>query len=259
MTLVKLRLNHDYRDLSVRFGVSVSTANWIVNSLLPALHAVVFQSVMKEVPSQDQNKDSLPICFLSFTNCRMVIDCTEMKCQGPKNFAKQKKIFSNYKHYTSLKLLLGIGPNGGGVFCSSLYPGSTSDKKIVEHSRVLKHFEAGDLILADKGFLITEMLPTGVSVNLPPILSNGHFTANQILRTRNIARARIHVERFNARFKNYRIVHCIPSVCFKRATMITQTVVGLVNFQNLLIKEVEKYLRKENSDANISCNGEVSE
>jgi len=66
-----------------------------------------------------------------------------------------------------------------------LYPGSPSDKVIVKHSGVLDIFNSGDLILADKGFLINYVLPEGVSVNIPPFLGAPQFTPNQVIRTLN--------------------------------------------------------------------------
>lgn len=51
-----------------------------------------------------------------------------------------------------------------------------ADKAVVEKCGVMSRFIAGDLILADKGFLIRDKVPDGVSVNIPPFLSKGKFT-----------------------------------------------------------------------------------
>lgn len=51
------------------------------------------------------------------------------------------------------------------------------------------------MILADKGFLIQDILPYGVTLNLPPFLTTTQFTAEQVRQTELIARARVHVER----------------------------------------------------------------
>ena len=56
-----------------------------------------------------------------------------------------------------------------------MFSGSTSDKAIVEKSGVLEQFKPGDLILADKGFLIADIVLTDVSVNILPLLYNGKF------------------------------------------------------------------------------------
>lgn len=77
----------------------------------------------------------------------------------------QRLTYSNYKHCNTFKGLLGVAPNGVVTYARDLYVGSTSDKKIVNDSGILQMLEAGDLILADKGFLIQNILLAGVSLN----------------------------------------------------------------------------------------------
>ena len=66
------------------------------------------------------------------------------------------------------------------------------------------------MIMADKGFLIQDILPNGVSFNIPPFLNNGVFTESEAKATKSIARARIHVERANARLKDFKILSFVP-------------------------------------------------
>ena len=89
---------------------------------------------------------------------------------------------------------------------SNLYPGSISDKEIVQQSGFLQHFVLGDLILADRGFLIQDIVPKGVSVNIPPFLEHSKFSESEAKLTKSIARCRIHVERANARLKDFKIL-----------------------------------------------------
>ncbi|KAJ8950154.1 hypothetical protein NQ314_008007 [Rhamnusium bicolor] len=100
-------------------------------------------------------------------------------------------------HRNTLKGLVGVAPNGTITFLSNLYVGNTSDKNIVKHCGVLTSFLAGDLILADKGFLIQDLLPPGVLLNIPPFLMKAQFSPEEARQTVTIARARIHVERGN--------------------------------------------------------------
>ena len=58
----------------------------------------------------------------------------------------------------------------------------------MQESGLLKHFVAGDLILADKGFLIQDIVPNGVSVNIPPFLNKGKFTDSEAKAIKSIAR-----------------------------------------------------------------------
>ena len=78
------------------------------------------------------------------------------------------------------------------TYISGVYPGSISDKTIMQRSELLNHLTADNLVLADKGFLIQDL---GVSVNISPFLNNGAFTASEARATKPIAKCRIHVER----------------------------------------------------------------
>ncbi|KAF4527837.1 hypothetical protein B566_EDAN014638 [Ephemera danica] len=102
-----------------------------------------------------------------------------------------KDLYSGYKHAYTLKVLVGCAPNGVGTFCSSAYPGSRSDKDVVDHCKVLSQMVTGDLILADKGFLIQSLLPVGVHLNIPPFLQTPQFSEAEVLEKERIARARI--------------------------------------------------------------------
>jgi hypothetical protein len=50
--------------------------------------------------------------------------------------ATQKATFSSYKHYHTLKTLIGVASNGVVTFVSDFFPGSTSDKTITLKSGV---------------------------------------------------------------------------------------------------------------------------
>ena len=52
-------------------------------------------------------------------------------------------------------------------FVSDLYAGRSSDKQITNDCGVLDLLEAGDSVMADKGFEIAGDLPQGVTLNIP--------------------------------------------------------------------------------------------
>ena len=97
----------------------------------------------------------------------------------------------------SFKVIVGAAPNGVITYVIKLYQGSISDKAIVQQSGLLNHLTAEDLVPADKRFLIQDLVPNGVSVNIPPFLSKGTFTKNK--------------ERANARLTDFKILSFIPS------------------------------------------------
>lgn len=125
------------------------------------------------------------------------------------------------------------------TYTSKLYPGSTSDVAIVRHSKVLQNFKAGDLILADKGFIIHDQLPQGVCLNIPSFLSTrGQFIQQEAALCYKIARARIHLERVNERIKSYEILRHIPATYRPISTNICQLCCCLVNLQAPHLKEI---------------------
>jgi len=76
----------------------------------------------------------------------------------------------------SFKVIVGVASNDVISYVSKLYPGSISDKAIVQQSGLLNHLTAGDMVMADKGFVIRDLVPNGVSLNIPPFLNNSTFT-----------------------------------------------------------------------------------
>uniref|UniRef100_A0A6P7GDE3 Uncharacterized protein LOC114340901 n=1 Tax=Diabrotica virgifera virgifera TaxID=50390 RepID=A0A6P7GDE3_DIAVI len=245
LTLMKLRLNLVNDDLAIRFNISSKTVANIFYTWLYALHEIIFKNIMKEIPSRNKNKLCMPTCFNNFTNCRIILDCTEIYCHQPKNMEKQKATYSSYKHRNTLKGLIGVAPNGVVTYASKLYPGSVSDKKIVKHCGILEQMVPGDLIIADKGFLISDLLPPGVSLNIPPFLTTAQFTPQQVIQTRTIAKARIHVERAIRRIKCYKILSLVPASLVKHSSYVFQVCAALTNFQYPLIREVEDLYRNE--------------
>ena len=242
LTLLKLRQNFGHEDLGYRFKVSNRTVANIVNTFVHALHEILVEGMMvaNGIPSVLKNKNSMPSSFSSFSSCRIILDCTEVQCEIPTPMDQQSATWSNYKQRNTFKALVGVAPNAAITFVSAFYPGCMSDKEIVRQSMVMDQMQSGDLILADKGFLIQELLPPGVSLNLPPFLNGAQFTIAQAELTIRIARARIHVERAIQRVKEFKILHLIPVHYRSMASKLLQVCAALVNMQSPLIKEVAK-------------------
>lgn len=108
----------------------------------------------------------------------------------------------------TLKGLFAVTPRGIICYTSKLFPGSTSDKMLFEESGLSNFFNPGDMILANKGFLIYDLLPQGVNVNIPPFAVQPRFTPEDVRCTTQIAK-RIHVEQAIQRIKIFLILDCI--------------------------------------------------
>ena len=88
----------------------------------------------------------------------VILDCTEIKVQTPSSKVLNSEFYSSYKSHTTYKGLVGISPNGSVTFVSSLFQGSVSDKEITRQSGILNLLEEGAEVMADKGFLIEDLL-----------------------------------------------------------------------------------------------------
>ncbi|KAJ8012522.1 hypothetical protein DPEC_G00043700 [Dallia pectoralis] len=137
---------------------------------------------------------------------RVIIDCTEVRCQSPSSLTLQSEVFSSYINTTTFKGLIEIAPCGAVTFVSNLYTGSISDRELTERCGILNLLEPGDGCMADKGFTIEKMLADhGAKLIIPPFKTTAQFSREDAEKTQAIARLRILVERAIRRVKEYHI------------------------------------------------------
>ena len=156
-----------------------------------------------------------------FPKTRVIIDGTEIPIQKLSNISDQSATWSSYKNRNTLKCLIGISPKGCVTYVSTAYGGSASDRQIFERSSLMKDpnkLEPGDSVMADRGFIVQDLLATrDVEVNTPCMLKGlTQLPAKTVLRDRRIASKRVHVERVIGLAKTYKILkqeldkHYIP-------------------------------------------------
>uniref|UniRef100_A0AAY5KP50 DDE Tnp4 domain-containing protein n=1 Tax=Esox lucius TaxID=8010 RepID=A0AAY5KP50_ESOLU len=193
--LCRLRQGFPEQDLAVRFDVSQSTVSRVCVTWANYLHFML--GSLPIWPSRETVNELMPPCFQStFPLTRVILDCTEIHVQRPSSKVLNSEIYSHYKGDTTFKGLVGISPSGLVTFVSDLYTGSISDKEITRESGILSLLEEGDEVMADKGFLIKDLLDEiNVSLVTPPFLGpSGHFSQEEVRKTQAIARLRFHVE-----------------------------------------------------------------
>lgn len=181
----------------------------------------------------------LPRVFKTMRKIRCVVDCTEFSVQTSRNFARQGNTYSSYKHTNTFKCLISVAPNGCACFVSDLYEGDIDDVHIFKECGILKHINPDDIIMVDRGFTVQHLLnPLHAELKIPSFLKGRkNLSAAEELESRKIAKARIHVERFNERLKQFRLIG--RKIALSLSPLATQMVVvacGLVNFQNVLCK-----------------------
>ena len=64
-------------------------------------------------PSRELVEETMPQDFKAkYPSTRVIIDCTEVRCEMPSSLLLNSELFSSYKHHTTLKALVGISPKG---------------------------------------------------------------------------------------------------------------------------------------------------
>ena len=125
-----------------------------------------------------------------------IIDCFELFIGRPTNLSARNLTWSNYKSHNTGKYLIGITPQGTISFISKSWGGRASDQHITENSKFLIDVVYNDVIMADRGFDIAEILGLGAKLEIPSFTKGqDQMRAEDVKDTRVIVNVRIHVER----------------------------------------------------------------
>lgn len=179
------------------------------------------------------------------TTC--IVDCTEVHMQRPKKLYPRGQTYSPYKGCNTAKFLIAVAPSGFIMFVSNTYSGRASDKFIVEESGFVDNLSEGYVIMADRGFsLSNSMKEKGVKLNMPAF-SRGRlqFAEGEATASRRISPLRIHVERAIDRIKVYRILkNSLPIHHKKLMSSIVLVCAGLCNLKGPLIADSKQKKRQ---------------
>ena len=144
------------QDLADRFHVSTSYLSRVFTTWILLMEKKLEQ--LAPFPSRDVTALTKPNSFEDFKNLRCIIACTEIFTERASSLNDLCATLFNYKHHTTLKFFVAIMPAGGICYISEVWGGRTSDKFITEHSGFLDYIKEGDLVMADKGFTIGDLL-----------------------------------------------------------------------------------------------------
>jgi DDE superfamily endonuclease len=188
-------------------------------------------------PSKEITAQTLPLSFRNFPNIRCIIDCTEVFIDRASSLSVQAQTFSNYKHHNTVKFLVAITPTGGICYVSNAWGGRTSDRVLTERCGFLDYIEEGDVVMADKGFTIGDLLTKKKAfLNIPPFLRSKQFSVDEIAETKAIATVRIHVERAIGRVKHFHILDAnVPLALSRNIEKIFHVCCFLTNLDKPLV------------------------
>ena len=217
--LVKLRLNPPLRDLAYRLGVGESQFSAIFHNWLTVMYHNLKQLIVW--PDSETLRENLPVAFRKhFINAKCIIDCFEIFIERPLSFDARAATYSNYKKHNTVKVLIAIAPTGAITFISKAWGGRVSDKVITQECGFLDHIEPGDLILADRGFNVSDEVAIRQAKLVLPSFTRGkkQLSKEEVERSRQLAHVRIHVERVIGQLrKKYKILQGpLPITLIKR-------------------------------------------
>lgn len=198
IVLTKLRLNLGLQDLAYRNNVSIATISRILQKWLVAMD-MRLSSACIIWPEREDLRKTMPLCFKkSFGNkVAVIIDCFEVYVDRPSSVLARTETWSQYKHHNTVKFLIGITPQGVVSFVSCGWGGRVSDKHLTENSGLLNKILPGDVVLADRGFTVSDSIAMRNAELRMPAFTKGRdqLTALEVEDSRTISNVRIHVER----------------------------------------------------------------
>ena len=121
-----------------------------------------------------------------------------MFCVKPINLLARAQTFSSYKHRNTVKVLIGIIPQGSISFASEAWGGRTSNKYLTEKNcGLLDKLLPGDMVMADRGFTIHDDVALMHAKRVIPAFTKrkDQLDPIEVKGTRGFALVRIHIER----------------------------------------------------------------
>ncbi|GFU09730.1 uncharacterized protein NPIL_353331, partial [Nephila pilipes] len=235
---IKLRTGISNEFLSVLFEISDSTVSRDFNYVTAIMYAKL--KLVDIFPSKSMVIEYMPLPFrFGNKDVRIIVDCTEFPIQKPSSPMEQQLTFSRYKNTNTLKGMIGITPNGAISFISPLYCGSISDKQLFLKSKLMDRLEPNDVVMADKGFLISEELESiGCKLQCPIFLKDKiQFELAEMVSNSQLSNMRVTVERAISRVKQYKYFEgALPYRCLPHVHMVFFIACMLCNFHAPLIQ-----------------------
>ncbi|KAL7295071.1 hypothetical protein TKK_0011539 [Trichogramma kaykai] len=239
LTLCMLKQNSNYSFLALIFDtVSEQRCQRIITETLVVLSKILKLAI--RWPSNDEIRKNIPLAFENYPETRIVLDCTEIFIQNPKNLCCQIITYSHCKGDNTLKFMTGVTPAGDISYISSVYGGRVSDSKIFGQSELMSLLEPGDCIMVDRGFLIEEICEKNQWKCLKPPYLKGQkqFSSANAIYSHGVAKARVHVKRSNQRIKNFAVLGGVmPSCLVPFAEDIMTVVCGIVNLSSPIMSD----------------------
>ena len=232
ITMMRLKLGLLVHDLAFRFNVGDNLISCVFFTWIKLFSKELSWLLMW--PDRHIIRRNLPTMFRKYyPKCVVIIDCAEVFIQTPSSLDIAAMCWSDYKHHSTMKYLVGITPNGAISFVSDCYGGRASDRFIVEDCGFFAKLRPGDQVMADRGFKIGDALAFyQCSLAIPPSKAKDlQMSSKDVQSTSRIANVRIYVEQAIKRMKVFHILqHEIPINILPLVDDIVVSICALTNF-----------------------------
>ena len=208
LVLMKLRLGVPNKDLAYRFGITPGRVSQLFHEWIDIMSRELRSLIVW--PDRETIRKHLPQCFKpTYAKATCIIDCSEVFIERATSLSARCETYSNYKNHNTAKFLVAVSPTGAIIFISKCWGGRASDKYITSKCGFLEHLIYGDMVLADRGFDISEDLALrGVTLAIPAFTKGKpQLSKREVEISRVLSNVRIHVERAIGRIKCYKILH----------------------------------------------------
>ena len=122
LTFVKLKHNVSYALLTVVFKCCTKrNCAKIILRMLDMLSSFLKWAI--PWPSKEEILQNMSFYFKDYEDVRVIVDCTEIFIQRPKNLCCQVITYSQYKSSNTIKFMTGVIPAGTISFVSKCYSG----------------------------------------------------------------------------------------------------------------------------------------
>lgn len=235
--LMKMKTGLSSEAMSIIWGVHRTTISATFFEVLDFLCTITQDWIFW--PTKSVIKNTMPSSFKEkYKNCRIIIDCTEIKTAKPASIEQQVLLYSNYKGCHTVKFLIGVTPSGFISFVSDTYGGRSTDSFITVDCGLLDLLEKGDEVMSDKGFpqIKTMLDQKNVLLVMPPFSKGSQFSPEEVEETYAVASVRIHVERSIQRVKLFKILDKIPRELLPYIDKIIHMACVLANLQKPILK-----------------------
>lgn len=207
LVLMRLRLDVHLCFLADLFHIGKNSVSKLFETVLTVLVAELKGLIVW--PDDISFNAWRPKAFQGkFSRVRVIIDSTEIRLEKASATTAQSATWSPYKNSNTIKVLIGITPNGLISYVSECWGGKVSDKQLVLKTDFTSKLDYGDEVMADRGFNVGhELAALGVTLVVPAYTKGKKQLSHAEVRTsKEISRRRIRVEQVIGRMKRFHIL-----------------------------------------------------